>query len=160
VVRKEISSATTRTQVGADRATYTRRGDNPWCIPWRNRSILTGGGEQGVPDEGATHPKSRKVMFPLGLQGLCTLVDTADGIFSMAGEGGSAMSRAQQKAVVLVSRAQSDKAGEEHRNWAMELMLKHDGQEQVEEEDMMTEGGARVIVAPNLTGTRDEVCQE
>jgi hypothetical protein len=42
----------------------------------------------------------------------------------------------------------------------MELMLKHDGQEQVEEEDMTTEGGARVIVAPNLTGTRDEVCQE
>jgi hypothetical protein len=43
VKQKESWMWTSRTQTGYTRATYTSRGDDPWLIPWRFRSLLSGG---------------------------------------------------------------------------------------------------------------------
>jgi hypothetical protein len=123
----------TRNQIGYDRATYSRRSDDPWRIPWRNISHLTGGGDQAVPGKGAIHLKPWKATSPLGLQGSSTSMATTDEILSMAGECSRSMSKAQQKAMIPNSRARSDAAGQERRNWAMEVYQGNRGRDPLEE---------------------------
>jgi hypothetical protein len=114
-------SWTTRFQTGYVQATCTRRGDDPWLIPWEISLFLAGGGDQGVPGEGATHLKPCKATIPLGFQELRLLVPRIDMTRRMKGECSRLMSWEKQKEPIQSPMARTEIEGEEHKNWTMEI---------------------------------------
>jgi hypothetical protein len=105
LMRQAIRSWTTRRQIKQKQDTYTSTEDDPCHIPWGISSYLTGGGDQGVPGEGATHPKPCKVTFPLGCRGLNSAELGVDEIERMAGENSRLMRKENQKAVMQSPKA-------------------------------------------------------